>query len=38
MAAEAVVLSHFGWLVGSPSFPGWLTKWLEGRLQTIDYS
>jgi hypothetical protein len=35
MAAEAVVLSHFGQLVGSPSFPGWLTKGLERRLQTI---
>jgi hypothetical protein len=37
MAAEALVLSHFGRLVGSPSFPGLLTKWLERRLQTIDW-
>jgi hypothetical protein len=36
MAAEAFVLSHFGVLVGSRSFPGWLTKWLEKRLQTIS--
>jgi hypothetical protein len=35
MAAEAVDLSHFGQLVGSPSFPRWLTKGLEKRLQTI---
>jgi DNA invertase Pin-like site-specific DNA recombinase len=35
MAAEAFVLSHFATLVGSPSFPGWLTKRLEKRLQTI---
>jgi hypothetical protein len=36
MAPEAFVLSHFGKLMGSPSFPGWLTKWLESRLQTIN--
>jgi hypothetical protein len=38
MAAEAFVLSHFGVFVGSPSFPGWLTKALERRLQTILFS
>jgi hypothetical protein len=37
MAAEAFVLSHFATLMGSPSFPGWLTKGLEKRLQTIDW-
>jgi hypothetical protein len=37
MAAEAFVLSHFATLVGSPSFPGWLTKGLEKRFQTIDW-
>jgi hypothetical protein len=35
MAAEAFVLSHFGLLVGSPSFSTWLTKELERRLQAI---
>jgi hypothetical protein len=38
MAAEALVLSHFATLMGSPSFPGWLTKGLEKRLQTISCS
>jgi hypothetical protein len=36
MAAEAFVSSHFGRPVGSPSFPGWLTKGLEKRLQTMS--
>jgi hypothetical protein len=36
MALKALVLSHFGQLAGSPSFLGWLTKWLERRLQTIE--
>jgi hypothetical protein len=38
MAEEAFILSHFTVLVGSPSFPGWLTKALEKRLQTILFS
>jgi hypothetical protein len=29
MAAEALVFSHFGQFVGSPSFPGWLKNGLK---------
>ncbi|WP_157934729.1 hypothetical protein [Microvirga ossetica] len=37
-ASKALILSQFSQLVGSPSFLSWLTKWLEGRLQTISCS
>jgi hypothetical protein len=33
---EAFVLSHFCRREGSPPLPGWLTEWLENRLQMIS--
>jgi hypothetical protein len=36
MTPEALVSSHFSLLVRSPALSGWLTNWLEKRLQTID--
>jgi hypothetical protein len=35
---KPLIPKHFRWLWESPSLFGWLTKWLEKRLQTISCS
>jgi hypothetical protein len=35
---KPLIPKHFRWLWESPSLFGWLTKWLEKRLQTISLS
>jgi hypothetical protein len=37
-APRALILSHFSLPAGSLSLSGWLTKWLEKRLQTISWA